>query len=407
MRVLLVNTSDNIGGAAVACKRLMDALTLAGVEVRMLVRDKATDDSRVVSVGAMWKKAVERIMLLPFVGLSWRRSWTIDANLLGTDITKTEPFQWADVIHLHWVNQGFLSLHDIEKVARSGKKVVWTLHDLWPLESLYHYTSNTDVKEKGGMLSWLERQTMKRKQKAYGDANVSFVACSRWLKNQVADSELLQGNSICSVPNPIDTKVFFRNDKLKARQSLGLPADKKIILFVSQKLTDERKGARFFIEAVNRMQGVEVAVLGGHGEDIAAALHCRTHVLGYVSNQDEIAKVYNAADVFVLPSLNDNLPNTIMEAMACGVPCVGFSIGGIPEMIDHLLNGYVAPPCNVELLQKGIDYCLSEENSQQLSDACLDKVAKTYSQTSVANRFMAIYSDTFFTYLKNNIYTQI
>lgn len=391
MKVLFVNTSDNIGGAAVACKRLMDALACTGVEVRMLVRDKETDDNRIVSVKALWQKAVERILLLPFVGFSWRRSWTIDANLLGTDITGTEAFQWADVIHLHWVNQGFLSLKDIEKIAKSGKKVVWTMHDLWPLESIWHYNSWSDGEKGNALIRCLEKYIMEQKKKAYGNANITFVTCSRWLMNQVTDSVLLKGNRICSVPNPIDTKVFFRNDKMEARKSLGLPVAPKLILFVSQKLTDERKGARFFIEAVNKLHGVEVVVLGSHGEDIAAALKCKTHVIGYVSNQKKIAEVYSACDVFVLPSLNDNLPNTIMEAMACGVPCVGFDIGGIPEMIDHMQNGYVASPRNVEELAEGIVFCLSDDNHKRLSDASVEKVARAYSQETVASRFIETY----------------
>ena len=392
MRVLLVNTSDNTGGAAVACHRLMEALTRNGVEVRMLVRDRGTGDSRITSVSAPWQKAVERVMLLPFVGFSWRCSWTIDTNWLGTDITQTEAFQWADVIHLHWVNQGFLSLSDIRRIVASGKRVVWTMHDLWPLSSIYHYNeADNTAQSSSRMLAWLERDTLRRKLKAYGNAGVHFVTCSRWLMHQVEDSLLLPGNSIVSIPNPIDTSLFNRTDKQDARKALGVPEDAKVVLFVSQKLTDERKGARYFVEAMRRIKDAFVLVLGSHGEEIISSVGVPGRSLGYVSDQKTIALAYNSADVFVLPSLNDNLPNTIMEAMACGVPCVGFDIGGIPEMIDHMKNGIIASPRDAGQLADGIRYCLDEANHQRLSDACIEKVAEAYSQRSVAERFKEVY----------------
>lgn len=382
MRVLLVNTSDSIGGAAIACRRLMDALTRNGVEVRMITAPHRR---------GFICKALERVMMLPFVGFSWRKSWTIDVNWLGTDITNTDDFKWADVIHLHWVNQGMLSVGQIGKIAHSGKRVVWTMHDLWPTEGVYHYKHSPDNTETSWGIALLNRNTMRRKLKAYGNAGVRFVTCSEWLKGQALDSRLLDGNSITSIPNPIDTGVFYSDDKAAARRQLDIPEGCRLVLFVSQKLTDERKGARYFVEAINSMKDVHVAVMGGSGEEIAGQLQCTTHVLGYVREHQRIANVYRAADVFVLPSLNDNLPNTIMEAMACGVPCVGFGIGGIPEMIDHKKNGYIAEPRNVQQLAEGIAYCLAEENRSRLSDECTKKVADTYSQKAVAEKFIDLY----------------
>lgn len=376
MKVLFVNTSADVGGAAIACRRLMDALSRSGVEVRLLTAPRHR---------GFVCKALERVLLLPFVGFSWKKAWTIDTGWLGTDITSHPDFKWADVVHLHWVNQGMLSVEQIGRIADSGKRMVWTMHDLWPLESICHYHEMEPVNQ------WLERTTMERKQKAYGHKDVRFVTCSRWLMNQAADSPLLEGNTITSIPNPIDINVFNRKDKQEARRSLGIAEDCRLVLFVSQKLTDERKGARYFVEALNRLSDVQVAVLGAGGEDIAAMLKHKTHVLGYVSSQQQICNIYNAADVFVLPSLNDNLPNTIMEAMACGVPCVGFDIGGIPEMIDHGRNGVIAQPRNVQQLADGIQYCLGEANHQRLSDDCLRKVQECYSQAAVAHRFMEIY----------------
>ena len=176
--------------------------------------------------------------------------------------------------------------------------------------------------------------------------------------------------------------------------------DKRVILFVSQKVTDERKGVSFFIEAVRRMtadnpvmaEQTVIAILGGHSEDVAAQLALPTFPLGYVSDEKTIVAAYNAADVFVTPSLEDNLPNTIMEAMACGVPSVGFNVGGIPEEIDHKKNGYVAAYRDAEDLARGIRWVLCEADAAELSAQCKAKVARNYSQSAVAMRYTEVYN---------------
>lgn len=177
-------------------------------------------------------------------------------------------------------------------------------------------------------------------------------------------SALLAGQSITSIPNPIDTHVFCPADKAAARLELGLPEDRNIILFVSQRVTDKRKGMDYLVEAVRTLTekhpemkaDTAIAILGGHSEELAGRLDLPVYPLGYISEEHKIAGAYNAADVFVSPSLEDNLPNTIMEAMACGVPCAGFKVGGIPEMIDNGKNGYVAALRDADDLARGIHW---------------------------------------------------
>ena len=186
-----------------------------------------------------------------------------------------------------------------------------------------------------------------------------------------------------------------------ARQRLQLPEKQRIILFVSQRVTDQRKGMDYFIEAIDKMvsqhpemkENTGIAILGGHAEELEGKLALPIYPIGYVSDQQRIRDVYNAANIFVLPSLEDNLPNTIMEAMACGVPCVGFKVGGIPEMIDHLKNGYVAIERNAEDLAKGIHWILDETNYTALSEAAVRKVLRCYSQRSVAMQYIEVYNE--------------
>ncbi|MEE1382541.1 MAG: glycosyltransferase, partial [Segatella copri] len=267
MRVLIVNTSEKTGGAAVAANRLMDALNNNGVKAKMLVRDKETEDITVVSLPRslrlQWNFLWERWCVFWHLHFSRQRLWEVDMATSGTDITKLREFQEADVIHLSWINQGMLSLKNIRKIIRSGKPVVWTMHDLWPATGICHYArgcnryasacGNCPLLPNKGSKNDLSAKIFRRKKELYHRGAISFVTCSRWLERQAKGSGLFVGQRITNIPNPIDTHVFCPQDQAEARLRAGLPADKHIILFVSQRVTDERKGMRYFIEAIDRL----------------------------------------------------------------------------------------------------------------------------------------------------------
>ena len=404
MRVLIVNTSERTGGAAVAANRLMKALINHGVKAKMLVRDKETDSLTVIGLPKSpmlhWHFLWERLVVFIRSRFSRKHLFEIDLANTGSDITRLPEFQEADVIHLHWINQGMLSLGGIQKILRSGKPVVWTMHDIWPATAICHLTlgcrSFTSACKSCKLLpkgSRLAQSVWRKKQRLLEDENIYFVACSHWLEQEAKSSALLKGHKITSIPNPIDTHIYNnRCNKQEARQRLGLPADKKLILFVSQRVTNRNKGMDYLMEASEMLKDLPqlgVVILGGHAEEVTTQLP--TFPLGYVNDEHRIVDVYNAVDVFVLPSLSENLPNTIMEAMACGVPCVGFRVGGIPEEIDHKQNGYVADYRSAEDLARGIRWILTEADYESLSQHAVQKVAQTYSQQSVALKYLDIY----------------
>lgn len=413
MRVLIVNTSEKTGGAAVAANRLMAALNNNGVKAKMLVRDKQTDDITVVGLQhkrqARWHFLWERWCVFWHLRFSKQHLFEIDIANSGFDITHLREFREADVIHLSWINQGMLSLKNIGRIVASGKPVVWTMHDLWPATGICHYAQGCTryygecrqckLLPGGGGTTDLSTRVFRRKRALWQKSNIFFVSCSRWLEGQARHSSLLTGLHMESIPNPINTRVFAPQDKGLCRQALHLPADKRIILFVSQRVTDARKGMDYLVEAVdvlvkehpNMLQDTVIALLGGHSEDLAGRLRLPVYSLGYVSEERTIVQVYGAADVFVLPSLEDNLPNTIMEAMACGVPCVGFKVGGIPEEIDHLQNGYVAAYRDAADLARGLHWVLYETDHETLSKQAVQKVVQNYSEHSVAMRYIEVY----------------
>ena len=406
MRVLIVNTSERTGGAAVAASRLMKALNNNGVKAKMLVRDKESDSLTVVGLPKSpmlhWHFLWERLVIFCRLHFSRKHLFEIDIANTGSDITKLREFQEADVIHLHWINQGMLSLNGICKILRSGKPVVWTMHDIWPATGICHLTlgchyfvnrcANCKYLPGGGGSNDLASRIWQKKQQMQVDENIYYVACSRWLESEAKTSALLKGQKITSIPNPIDTHIYKKGSKEEARQRLGLPLDKKLILFASQRVTNENKGMSYLVEACKSLGGqYEVMILGGHAEEVVEQLPMKAYPLGYVNEEQRIVDVYNAADVFVLPSLSENLPNTIMEAMACGVPCVAFKVGGIPEEIDHLKNGYVAAYRDAEDLAKGIAWVLEEADYESLSQQAVHKVMQCYSQQSVAVRYLEVY----------------
>ena len=361
MRILIVNTSEKNGGAAVAANRLMEALNSNGEDAKMLVRDKQTDDKRVVALRRSrlhwWRFLWERWCIFLHLHLSRQRLFELDIANTGTDITTLPEFKAADIIHLSWINQAMLSLADIKKIVNSGKPVVWTMHDIWPATAICHYARgckqfhtachHCPLLPRGGGNNDLSARVWRKKVAILQDKSILFVACSKWLEGQSKQSALLKNQIVTSIPNPIDTRIFYKQDKKQARRAFGLPENKQLILFVSQRVTDERKGVNYFIGALQQLvtehpamkQNTGVVILGGHSAEVAARLPIPAYALGYVSDAEKIASVYNSTDLFVLPSLEDNLPNTIMEAMACGIPCVGYRVGGIPEEIDHLKNG--------------------------------------------------------------------
>ena len=414
MRVLIINTSERIGGAAIAANRLMDALRNNGIQAKMLVRDKQTENITVIglkkSLWSIWQFVWERIVIWKANHFKQHNLFAVDIANTGTDITTYPEFKEADIIHLHWVNQGMLSLKDLKKILQSGKPIVWTMHDMWPCTGICHHARECDKYHKechhcpylynGGAKKDLSHQTFKKKKELYQLSPITFITCSQWLKERAGQSALLEQHPIVHIPNPIKTNLFTPRNKVESRQKCNLPTDKKLILFGSVKITDKRKGIDYFIESCKILaekhpelvNNLGVAVYGKESEQLKSLVPFQVYALDYISNEKELVNVYNAVDLYVTPSLEENLPNTIMEAMACGIPCVGFNVGGIPEMIDHLHNGYVADYKSAEDFANGIHWTLSESEYQSLSEEARRKVTSSYSESTIAKKYIEVYN---------------
>lgn len=414
MKVLLINTSETAGGAAIAASRLCDSLNRHGVQAKLLVRDKQTQRVTTIRVPSrglrgLWLRGAflwERFRVWWANRFHREGLFAVDLGVGGACVVNTPEFREADIIHLHWVNQGFLSLGELRRILASGKPVVWTMHDMWPATSICHharecthfhthchdcpqlrYPSSHD-------LSW---KVFDQKATAYSEGRITFVGCSQWIADQARQSRLLGGFDITSIPNTYDHHIFCPGSKDEARRRFTLPKRLSLLLFVCQKVTNPRKGLDYLFTALRSpclqaWQGrLALVVVGQMAEDIAERMPMPIYTMDYISDPADMAELYRAVDLFVTPSLEDNLPNTLMEAMACGTPCVGFNVGGIPEMIEHGVNGYVARYRDADDLAHGIDRVLSTPDYPKLSAAAARKAAANWNEERVTARYVQLY----------------
>lgn len=413
MNVLIVSTHDHQGGAAIAAYRLLEALNKNGATAHMLTIDKQSDNPNVTQIGNQLinkgRFTAERGAIYIRNGFSKKNLFDVSLANIGVSITSHPQFKKADVIHLHWINQGMLSIREIGQIVASGKKIVWTMHDMWPFTGICHHAAGCNHFEKGcGMCPYLNKPskydisytTFMLKQAAYSQGNIHFVACSHWLKQLAVKSKLTAQHKVSAIANPINTELYKPKDKAALRKTMNLPSDKKIILFAAAKVSDRRKGIDYLVEASKIISQQKdnnsiFLIAGGNSEEIIEQLALPATNVGYVASAD-MPNIYNVADVFVTPSLQENLPNTLMESMACGTPCVGFNIGGIPEMIDHKQNGYVAKYKDTLDLANGLLWVLQKSNTvsniEMLSANARSKAVTNYSEATIAKSYIEIYN---------------
>lgn len=406
LKIVLLSYHNQNGGAGIACGRLYKALKHAGHEVHYLVQEKTGEDESIALSHSVWSKL---LAFIRFVGerLYFRFfekdksiRFLFNPGIFGSDISQHPLIQQADIIHLHWVNFGFLSIQNIRQLTELGKPVFWTLHDMWAFTGGCHHSGECDhFKEFCGQCKFVKQPSFhdlshrlwREKVFAFESEQLRFVTCSQWLANKAKESSLLMQHEIHAIPNAINLSIFKNSDKRMSREKLGLAVDKSYLLFVAMRVSAPNKGFEYLKDAIeiwkknypSKSENTEVLVIGElTHSNLMDDIPLKVHVLGRISNDSQMVDIYNAADVFITPSLEENLPNTIMEALSCGTSCVGFNVGGIPEMINHQVNGYIAEFKNKEDLAHGIHVCL--ENSVKFGEKAREKAENHYSEKYIA-----------------------
>ena len=327
--------------------------------------------------------------------------WLPDS--LAAKVERIQP----DIINLHWVCGGYLQ---VESVPKFNKPLVWTLHDMWPFTGGCHYSEECDRYTQScgscpqlhsNKESDLSRRVWQRKAKAWKKLNLTLVSPSVWLAKCANSSSLFKDFRVEVIPNGINTQKYKPIIRHWAREILNLPQDKQIVLFGGAGGTGDRwKGFNLLVSALQSLSKsgwkdrIELLVFGSSQPENPVELGFKAHYLGNLADDISLATVYAAADVFVAPSVYDNLPNTVMEAGACGIPSVAFNIGGLPDMIDHCSNGYLAKPYETEDLARGIAWVLEDpDRHQKLCRSARLKVEEKFTLQLQARAYKNLYEE--------------
>jgi glycosyltransferase involved in cell wall biosynthesis len=411
MKALIISAYDQANGSARAAYRLQQGLRLMGVDSQMLVNEKGTQDSHVLAPSSKLAQGIAKSRLtfdgLPLKLYRQREAALMSLQWLPSRSVSTIRSLNPDIINLHWANDAFVP---IEALAKLNRPVAWSLHDMWAFTGGCHYTQTCDrylqscgacpqlgsQKERD-----LSRWVWRRKRKAYQQTNLTIVALSHWLADCARASTLLKDTRIEVIHNGIDTQCYRPIDKVIARQLLCLPQDKQLVLFGAlQATSDHRKGLHLLQPALNQLsqngwhEKLELIILGATQPEQPLPFGFKTHYLGTFSDDLSLALAYSAADVFVAPSIQENLANTIMESLACGTPCVAFNIGGMPDMIEHEKNGYLATPFSTDSLASGIAWILEDRSRfLKLSENAREKVLSSFRLDIQAKRYRELFEE--------------
>ena len=327
----------------------------------------------------------------------------------GKDISGHQLVKSADIIHLHWINHAFLRPQDIAKLSGLNKPLVWTFHDSNAFTGGCHVRYDCDhfLKECGNcpVLKYhgpddSSRQIWKKKENAYSKLDLTIIAPSRWMAESVKKSSIFGSAYVINIPNTVDTNVFKPTAKFEARAKLGLDPGKFILMsgFMPSR-KDLHKGTPYLIEAINLFinnhqvspDSVELLVFGNRDEKNVPEFSIPTTFLGTISDDEKLALCYSAADVFLAPSLEDNLPNTVMESLACGTPIAAFTTGGIPDMVKHKYNGYLAEYRSSADLATGIAWIYNYPDKAELNFNARQTVEDYFSEGSIAGQHIELY----------------
>ncbi|MDX9859596.1 MAG: glycosyltransferase family 4 protein [Rhodospirillales bacterium] len=408
MRVIHVSPTDIDGGAAKGSYNLHRGLQRAGVDSMLLVQRKYSDDPSVIAIHGAHSEFHDRVrdrldrLPLGFVGWRGQNWWTV--GWIPFDVSPALARLKPDIVQFHWAGRGAAAIESMKRLR--PYHIVWTLRDMWPLTGGCHYTAGcekflTECRDCPQLRSSfpvdLARWQWFRKFRSRKDLCITYIALSNWLADYARRSPLVHGNEVSVIPNGVDTDVYAPMDKAKARASWGLPADKRIALFGAVKATsDPRKGYVFLQDALARLAATEgqdrlmLVVFGADSIDVDTRLETRS--VGWVEEDRRLAQLYACADVMVVPSLQENLGKTAIESMACGVPVAAFDNTGMPDIVDHRVNGYLAGNLSADDLAAGIAWCLEQTaESDRLQINARNKVIRCFDLHQVAARYIDLY----------------
>ncbi len=410
MKILILSTYDLKGGAGKAAFRLLKCLkTNPEFDAKMFVYEKSSSDENVFQIQTFWTKyfgkliqAFDNLFLIFFPnrnGAIFSTAW-ISLASVNRYIKEFGP----DVINIHWVNNGFISLNQISQFPKNIP-IVFSLHDRWLMTGGCHVSYDCD-KYKVGCEKCVQISSKykldlsainfnRKKALINGRANFNIIGVSKWMKDSAEKSEILNKIPSVNLPNPIDTNFYSPLNKEYARSVLGISTEKTILLFGAfNATTDFQKGFHYLKNVIDLLDQKKylLVIFGNNGTSHFENLGLEFLQFGHIHDEMTMRILLSAADIFLLPSLQENLSNSVMESLSCGLPIVAFDVGGNSDLVKHKVTGYLAKPFDILDFSNGIDYISNEDN--------LGSNARAHAQ---ANFDYNILSKSYFDYFKTII----
>ena len=409
LRVIHLGYADDRGGAAIGARRSHNAMKKQGVDSRLVVVNKHTDDPDVIQLPkrrlrqAVANRVNRLVKRFQVSGNPIIRT----PNLVPMGTARFLNAIPGDVIQMHWIAADTISIGEL---AALNKPVFWKLPDMWGFSGAEHYLNPGDPERfQEGYIREnrpahesgfdLDRRIWQYKRWRWRDARFNIIGPSRWVADCARRSLLFKDFAIRSIPNPLDLDLYRPTSKEAARASFGLPTDKRLIMFGAMHATkDRRKGFQHLKAALDHLgehldpQIYAFVILGSKGPDGEKIAGFDLHYLGIIRDEARIVDAYNTADLLVLPAEADNLPNVIKEATCCGVPCAGFEVGGMPDMVDHLETGYLAKPYDPVELAAGIGW-VAKRSTPALRAEVRARAETKHAEPIAVGRYLDFYRD--------------
>ena len=409
MRIAQFSYSSTIGGASRAVRKLHDALVASGHDGRLVVADRSGNDytdSPVSALQAAWDTA----LAYADGGLSLLQR-PADRALRGvatfpTPLERRLATERPDVVNMHWVGLGTASVAQLGRIMATHP-TVWSLHDMWAISGAEFYGEDTSTirrntgytrsnRPAGDTGVDIDRWVWKRKKRHF-TAPAHIVTASRWIAGLVSDADLTRTWPVSVIPYSIDLDLFAPADNQATRESLGLSADDKVVLFGANKgPADPRKGWDLLVEALGRLwaegQRFHLVVFGNPDKSQESKVPFPIKWLGNIGSDQQLADTYRLADLIAIPSRADNLPLTGLESQACGIPVVAFDTAGMPDVAVHRETGYLAQPFDTVDLAQGMAWILSDDNVRaKLSIAARTRAEKLWRPSTIAAQYLEVY----------------
>ncbi len=398
IRVLHIVGGSPQNGAYQGAYILHKALLNSKIDSKLLndtpfiEKNKNSEDSLIYFNNTKLKKYSSKLLIylekiIKSLYLPIPRS-TYTLGLFGYDITKFDEYKKSDIIHIHWLSEGFV---DFRTLLKSKKPIVWTMRDMWPFTGGSHYTMDFKNYEKGLISTFIK----KLKKKSFKN-NIRFVAISDWLKNQAEKSIVLQNNKVIRIYNNINLNDFKIIEKTLARSNLNIKTKKHVILFGAQNPQSERKGWAIFFETLKKLDKSKyfVLIFGSFwSHKMLDEIGIEYKSLGFIHEKTKLNMMYSSADFFVASSLQEAFGKTWAEALACETPIVCFKNTSVSEFVEHKSNGFVCNGFEPEKLKEGIEWLSTEKKYEKLKNNCKNQKILNLDANIIAQKYIEVYND--------------